>query len=841
MGRNKMETHNSINKWAVTISCFLLMFACAAPIGDQEFGADVIFSTLTANRLMATGSSKEATSVSDLTSWIAGTTDRISVADDSDGTVTIDLATNTQTLLDYFNGIFLETLDFTISEAGGTVTGSLEQDSGGDLKQRFSDGYTTLDCTPALTIDLTAFVGTNPVPKEVFVYILKSAKTAMAASNSDWPATEHAKVANLLLKSAATTGADGGALVNRNWNDHTQDDNSQGHNSDITQRIRQEPTQHNSGVALTLKNSGGTELTTTNSSTAVELVTTAGTVYQLHKQTFPAFDMFVVATDDAHIVNQPTDEGGAYETTADLVTDVTHYVDGSASGVAIGTNKYFNLVIWGVQNRSGEPSHIMINLPTSQYNTESDATSDIDGTSVFDIPAAFKGAGFLVARLTFRKIAGPQWTYIAQEDLRGQFPSVSAGVGVQTTDHALLANLDKASAGHTDFQTQGDVLDDLNTLGAVGADSEFLVGTGAGTLAWENASTARTSLGVGTGDSPTWAGAIFNGDVTFDGTDAGKDWQWDASANSFVGLDNVIWGQGNTAAAPDVWTLWDGDSWEWRARITGTTPWNIGTTAQGIDINWLTTASGDFVHFDWANKIVNFTDVDLKIGSETFGGKLFFGANNTIEYDATNNDAVFATASGRGWRIDGALKFTQVDGNEFTNSLADGYMDYGATIAHRFNNSLVVDSTTLVVNASGYADRVGIGTASPGEDLEIQSSSPILRLRDTGATASATNAFVEFGGTDAAAWSRTGYVGDGSSGNTTIYLVAEIGDLHLGDSSGIDVLNLQGGNVGIGLTTIDANYKLIVRRAADINLGVGLQSSELAIAAFNDALSANIP
>ena len=48
-------------------------------------------------------------------------------------------------------------------------------------------------------------------------------------------------------------------------------------------------------------------------------------------------------------------------------------------------------------------------------------------------------------------------------------------------------------------------------------------------------------------------------------------------------------------------------------------------------------------------------------------------------------------------------------------------------------------------------------------------------------------------------------------------------------------------NVGIGLTTIDNNYKLIIRRAANVNLGIGLQSSELAIAAFNDALSANIP
>lgn len=53
----------------------------------------------------------------------------------------------------------------------------------------------------------------------------------------------------------------------------------------------------------------------------------------------------------------------------------------------------------------------------------------------------------------------------------------------------------------SNYQAQGDVLDDLNTLGAVGANSEFLVGTGAGALAWESDTTVRTSLGLGTGDS----------------------------------------------------------------------------------------------------------------------------------------------------------------------------------------------------------------------------------------------------------------------------------------------------------------------------------------------------
>ena len=54
------------------------------------------------------------------------------------------------------------------------------------------------------------------------------------------------------------------------------------------------------------------------------------------------------------------------------------------------------------------------------------------------------------------------------------------------------------------WQRHGTVLDDINTVGQVGADSEFLVGSGAGALAWESGATARTSIGLGTGDSPTF-------------------------------------------------------------------------------------------------------------------------------------------------------------------------------------------------------------------------------------------------------------------------------------------------------------------------------------------------
>ena len=47
-------------------------------------------------------------------------------------------------------------------------------------------------------------------------------------------------------------------------------------------------------------------------------------------------------------------------------------------------------------------------------------------------------------------------------------------------------------------QTQGDVLDDFNTLGAAASDGQIIVATGAGAFAYESGATARTSLSAQT-------------------------------------------------------------------------------------------------------------------------------------------------------------------------------------------------------------------------------------------------------------------------------------------------------------------------------------------------------
>ena len=52
---------------------------------------------------------------------------------------------------------------------------------------------------------------------------------------------------------------------------------------------------------------------------------------------------------------------------------------------------------------------------------------------------------------------------------------------------------------------------DLESLGAPASDGQFIVATGEGAFAYESANTARTSLGLGTGNSPTFTSLTLSG------------------------------------------------------------------------------------------------------------------------------------------------------------------------------------------------------------------------------------------------------------------------------------------------------------------------------------------
>ncbi len=340
------------------------------------------------------------------------------------GGVTVDDAVNGEiivgvmgtaddTIINFWNGVFRESFDFTVDATGGVITGTLVPTNGHpDMTMIFSDGFTMLDTDPGATIVLTA--GTATVPQSNFVYIPKSTKV-LTVSTSDWPSAEHIKIAQVELLTAAITEGDIGALRNQNWNDHVEDTNLfQGHLSHIGEKLRQFEAQWDSGAA-------GTCTIVDTSPDDVYVSCTSGVIYQLHKQSFPALDS--QTGDNVHIVNHNT-------TPYVEVTNLNTIVNDSA-GVSLA-NRSFSFVLWGVQNKVNEPSHLMINLPTNSYqkNLYDQAISDASNYSVYSIPKKFQGVGFLIARFTYQlESNGTDWTLRDTEDLRGKIPNSTAGGG----------------------------------------------------------------------------------------------------------------------------------------------------------------------------------------------------------------------------------------------------------------------------------------------------------------------------------------------------------------------------------------------------------------------------
>lgn len=334
-------------------------------------------------------------------------------------------------VIGFWNGVFKETINFTISSNGTIVTGSLSSDSGQpNLTMMFSDGLITLDADPALTIALTP--GTLSVLQDNYIYIPQSTKV-LTLSTSAWPTTEHIRVAFVSLLTATQTQNDG-AQVNHNFNDHIVGDTTlQGHLTHIANRLRKENAKHDSGTAGTLTISAGD----------LWVSVTSGVISQLHEHIFPALDM--QTGDDIHIINnfaQP------FVTESNLNTQTLDALGNSL------TNSSFSFVLWGVQNRTGQTSHMMLNLPTGTYlrNNPDEAVADPLNKSVYSIPKNYVGRGFLIARFTLvLQPNGTDWSLYDTEDLRGKIPNSTAGGGAGGTGVTDWTELTDTPASYVGF------------------------------------------------------------------------------------------------------------------------------------------------------------------------------------------------------------------------------------------------------------------------------------------------------------------------------------------------------------------------------------------------------
>lgn len=338
------------------------------------------------------------------------------------GTIALKIDQNANdTTINFWNGTIRESFNFLITSNGIDVIGSLSPNGSQDnLTLIFSDGLTKLIAKPDITIALVP--GTDNISQLNYVYIPISTKL-LTVSTSDWPSEEHVKIGSVYLRSASKTQTDG-ALKNHNHNDEIQSSSSNmGHLSHIGEAIREKiPATYISGISVSVSG------TPTN----VYVSTTSGVVRLFHRHTFPAQSM---PTDDIHIVNHPTNN---FLT----VTNLNGQTSDSLGSTLV--NSSFSLVLWGVQNKTNEKSHLMINLPNGKYSrlAPQDALNDPTGYAVYTIPKEFNGVGFLIARFIFQLASnGTDWTLYATQDLRGFLPNNTAGSGAGSSGITSLTGL----------------------------------------------------------------------------------------------------------------------------------------------------------------------------------------------------------------------------------------------------------------------------------------------------------------------------------------------------------------------------------------------------------------
>jgi len=316
-------------------------------------------------------------------------------------------------IMSAFQGTMANEFDLTVSEAGGVVSADFEASGGIPGLGIFNNQFVTV---PVQSVTLTAGSDASPTPN--YVHILGSDPTNLAVSTSNWPTAFHIKVAFLLVPSAAYV-ASAGPYINQNWNDGNHV-GEEGHIRHIGEAIRltmQGATWH-SGVAANGATDGYITIDAGDTPDSVYFLSTAGVAYQMHQHTIPAID--TSGTDDIHVVNSSV---AAYNSIQDISDEVADSTGGSLN------NKYYNVVIAGVCNKTGEYSPLLMNMPSGSYNTATGAINDTSGYDVYDLPHEFvqdSCTAFLICRITFRNQGG-NLTVQNTTDLRGRTPGTASG------------------------------------------------------------------------------------------------------------------------------------------------------------------------------------------------------------------------------------------------------------------------------------------------------------------------------------------------------------------------------------------------------------------------------
>ena len=341
----------------------------------------------------------------------------------------------------------------------------------------------------------------------------------------------------------------------------------------------------------------------------------------------------------------------------------------------------------------------------------------IDGSNGIDMQSgeiAVKNSGSVSnIKLYCESLVNPHYTQI-QSAAHGSYTGnvtltlpVSTGTLVGTGDSGTVTNTMLAGSIEASKMNNA-IFADLETLGAPTADGEFIVATGAGAFAYESGATARTSLGLGSGDSPTFTSLTLSAQA---GALA-------MNSQKITGLATPT-ADGDAATKSYVDSVAQGLSAKDSVRAATTANGTLATAfANGQTVDGVTLATGDRILIKDQTSgaengiyTVNASGAPTRAVDFDENAEVAKGAFIFVEEGTTNADAGFVLTTDGAITLDTtSLAFTQFSGAGNVTA-GDALTKSGNTLNVAVDNSSIeVNSDALRVKASGITSAMLAGS-----------------------------------------------------------------------------------------------------------------------------------
>ncbi len=305
---------------------------------------------------------------------------------------------------------------------GGTLYADVEALGGGDINLLLDSVFLTLDCTNGAGVNGRARVeltqgadANNPATNYLYIVDVEGSPVIQTTEGT-YPSEPFGWLGKTIVPDAATFDAAGPYALQRYTEAFAH--GGRGAQSYAREKLRVLGGVYASGAShsLAITTNGGAP-------DNVHLEVAAGVVYQLHRQTWPAFSV------------GPYFYGNG-QTPFAQVTDLNEALT-DANGSSM-SGQYFNLVFWGAVSQNTGDCKLFVNLPTASYGNRSQAQADTAETADYTLPPDMRSIGFLISRavIRHRTASGGTWSN------EGLYSLLGTPAGVRTGGSAAAVSTD---------------------------------------------------------------------------------------------------------------------------------------------------------------------------------------------------------------------------------------------------------------------------------------------------------------------------------------------------------------------------------------------------------------